>query len=449
MICRINKTELVGRLAKRSVALDAELMSIVGAIVDDVRARGDEALIDYTARFDKVELKQIRVSEEELQRCAAGVDERVRRALRETIENVREFHEQQVEESWTIEPRAGVQLGQRITPLERVGLYVPGGTAAYPSSVVMNVVPAQVAGVERIVVTTPPRTLSESPAVAAALVELNVNEVYAVGGAQAIAALAFGTETLPRVDKITGPGNKYVAAAKKIVFGVVGIDSIAGPTEVVIVADETARADFVAADLLAQAEHGEDASAVLITTSETLARSVAEEVVRQAESLARREIVEASLRDYGAIVLVETLDEACSLANELAPEHVEIVTSDDDAIAAKIRHAGAIFFGSYTPEAVGDYLAGPNHVLPTSRTARFSSALGVYDFVKRTSLLRYEKEAFERAAESVAELADCEGLGGHARSALIRKEMLTRRRNGATETEPRCAAAPPREKGSL
>jgi len=421
--------ELVERLAARSVALDAELMSIVTGIIDDVRKRGDEALIDYTARFDKVELKQIRVSDEELRRCAAGVDERVRSALREAIENVREFHERQVEESWTINPREGVRLGQRITPLERVGLYVPGGTAAYPSSVVMNVVPAQVAGVERIVVTTPPRTLSESPAVAAALVELNVKEVYAVGGAQAIAALAFGTETVPRVDKITGPGNKYVAAAKKIVFGVVGIDAIAGPTEVVIVADETARADFIAADLLAQAEHGEDASAVLITNSESLARSVAEEVERQAESLPRLEIVKSSLRDYGAIVLVETLAEACALVNELAPEHVEIVTSDDEAIAAKIRHAGAIFFGSYTPEAVGDYLAGPNHVLPTSRTARFSSALGVYDFVKRTSLLRYSKDAFARAVESVAVLAECEGLTGHAKSALIRKDRHEKAQN--------------------
>ncbi|HET6973985.1 MAG TPA: histidinol dehydrogenase [Pyrinomonadaceae bacterium] len=422
MICRINKMELVERLAARSVAFDADLMKVVGAIVDDVRVRGDDALIDYTARFDKVELRQLRVSDEELRRCAAGVDECVQRALREAIANVREFHERQVEESWTINPRAGVHLGQRITPLERVGLYVPGGTAAYPSSVVMNVVPAQVAGVERIVVTTPPRTLSESSAVAAALVELNVNEVYAVGGAQAIAALAFGTQTVPRVDKITGPGNKYVAAAKKIVFGVVGIDAIAGPTEVVIVADKTARADFIAADLLAQAEHGEDASAVLITNSESLARDVAEEVARQAESLPRREIVQASLRDYGAIVLVETLDEACALVNELAPEHVEIVTSDDEAIGAMIRHAGAIFFGSYTPEAVGDYLAGPNHVLPTSRTARFSSALGVYDFVKRTSLLRYSKDAFAAAAESVAVLAECEGLSGHARSALIRKD---------------------------
>lgn len=441
--------ELVERLARRAVALDAELMSVVGAIVDDVRARGDEALIDYTARFDKVELKELRVSDEELRRCAAGADEWVRQALREAIGNVREFHERQVEESWTFTPRAGVQLGQRITPLEHVGLYVPGGTAAYPSSVVMNVVPAQVAGVERVVITTPPRTLSESPAVAAALLELNVNEVYAVGGAQAIAALAFGTETVPRVDKITGPGNKYVAAAKKIVFGVVGIDAIAGPTEVVIVADETARADFIAADLLAQAEHGEDASAVLITNSETLARDVVVQVEIQVQSLPRREIVEASLRDYGAIVFVETLDEACALVNELAPEHVEIVTTDDEAVAGKIRHAGAIFFGSYTPEAVGDYLAGPNHVLPTSRTARFSSALGVYDFVKRTSLLRYSKDAFARAAESVAVLAECEGLGGHARSALIRKEVLTQRRDGATNTQPRCAAAPPREKDSL
>ena len=414
--------ELVERLASRAVALDAELMSLVGAIIDDVRVRGDEALIDYTARFDKVELKQLRIGEDELKRCAAGADERVRRALRDAIENVREFHERQVEASWTISPREGVQLGQRITPLERVGLYVPGGTAAYPSSVVMNVVPAQVAGVERIVVTTPPRTLSESPAVAAALLELNVDEVYAVGGAHAIAALAFGTETVPRVDKITGPGNKYVAAAKKIVFGVVGIDSIAGPTEVVIVADETARAEYVAADLLAQAEHGEDASAVLITTSELLARRVAEEVERQVDSLPRREIVKSSLKDYGAIVLVETLDEACALVNELAPEHVEIVTGDDEAIAEKIRHAGAIFFGSYTPEAVGDYLAGPNHVLPTSRTARFSSALGVYDFVKRTSLLRYSKNAFADVAESVAVLAECEGLHGHGRSAWIRKE---------------------------
>jgi len=411
----------VDHLAARSVALDADLMSQVTAIVDGVRTRGDRALIEYTARFDKMELTELRIGRGELSRWAKGADGRVLSALREAVNNVRSFHEHQLEQSWSISPAEGIQLGQRLTALDSVGLYVPGGTAAYPSSVVMNVVPAQVAGVERIVVTTPPRTLSQNPALAAALLELDVSEVYAVGGAQAIAALAFGTETIPRVDKITGPGNKYVAAAKKLVFGVVGIDAIAGPTEVAIIADETARADFIAADLLAQAEHGEDASAVLITTSESLADRVSGEVERQVQSLARREIAMASLQEYGAIVMVESLDQACDLVNELAPEHVEIVTSDDEATAEKIRHAGAIFFGGYTPEAVGDYIAGPNHVLPTGRTARFSSALGVYDFMKRTSLLRYSEEAFDAVVESVAVLAECEGLTAHARSAVIRK----------------------------
>lgn len=412
----------LAHLAARSVALDAELMARVTAIIDDVRLRGDKALIEYSAQFDRVELKprQLRVSEEQLREFAERTDERVIEALRTAIRNVKAFHERQIERSWTIEPASGIQLGQRITPLERVGLYVPGGTAAYPSSVVMNVVPAQVAGVEEIVVVTPPRTLSENAAVAAALVELGVTEVYAVGGAQAIAALAFGTETIRRVDKITGPGNRYVAAAKKLVFGIVGIDSIAGPSEVVIIADETARADFIAADLLAQAEHGEDASAVLITNSEKLVSAVVEEVQMQVEALPRREIVEASLTEYGAVILVETVDEACAMVNELAPEHLEIVTSNDEGLAENIRHAGAIFFGSYTPEALGDYLAGPNHVLPTGRTARFSSALGVYDFVKRTSLLKYSQEAMASMAESVAVLAECEGLSGHAKSALKR-----------------------------
>ena len=435
IIHQTQRQQFLQRLAARSVALDADLMKLVGSIVDDVRARGDEALIDYTVRFDKVELNpsELRITEDQLRGFAKGVYERVIVALREAIRNVRAFHERQVEESWSFGPAEGVQLGQRMTPLERVGLYVPGGTAAYPSSVVMNIVPAQVAGVDRIVVTTPPQTLSQNPALAAALLELNVTEVYAVGGAQAIAALAFGTETIPRVDKITGPGNKYVAAAKKIVFGVVGIDAIAGPTEVVIVADDTARADFIAADLLAQAEHGEDASAILITTSETLAKEVAREVERQTESLPRREIVASSLKEYGAVILVETLEEACAIVDEMAPEHVEIVTSNDEAVAAHIRHAGAIFFGAYTPEAVGDYLAGPNHVLPTGRTARFSSALGVYDFVKRTSLLRYSEAAFGAVAESVSVLAECEGLEGHARSALIRNEVFAQRRKGAKE----------------
>lgn len=426
--------EWLSHLASRSVALDAELMRLVTSIIDDVRLRGDEALIDYTSRFDNINLKpsELRITEEELHRIAVGVDERVLSALREAIRNVTTFHKRQMEESWTMVPADGVKLGQRIMPLERVGLYVPGGTAAYPSSVVMNVVPAQVAGVERIVVTTPPRTLSESPGVAAALLELNITEVYAVGGAQAIAALAFGTGTVPRVDKITGPGNKYVAAAKKLVFGVVGIDSIAGPTEVVIVADETAPPDFVAADLLAQAEHGEDASAILITDSELLANGVTNEMELQVESLARRDIVISSLSQYGAIILVGDLDQAGSIVNDLAPEHVEIVTRDDEAVAAGIRHAGAIFFGAYTPEAVGDYIAGPNHVLPTGKTARFSSALGVYDFVKRTSLLQYSEEAFKRVSQSISVLAECEGLGGHARSALKRnKGVSSQRRKGA------------------
>jgi histidinol dehydrogenase len=426
-IIRQAEREVLEKLLKcleaRAVAFDPDLMRTVSSIIDDVRDRGDDALIDYTARFDGLQMQaaDLRVDEQTLNSSADKVDPRVLTALSEAIKNVRAFHEHEVEQSWEFSPADGVRLGQRITPLDRAGLYVPGGTAAYPSSVVMNVVPAQVAGVERIVVVTPPRTLSENPAVAAALRTLNIAEIYAVGGAQAIAALAFGTRTIPRVDKITGPGNKYVAAAKKLVFGVVGIDAIAGPSEVVIIADDAARPDFVAADLLAQAEHGEDASAILITSSETLAAAVAHEVQRQIESLPRRAIAVGSLNHYGAIVVVNSIDDACDLANWLAPEHLQLVTSDDDAVAAKIRHAGAIFFGRHTPEAAGDYLAGPNHVLPTGRTARFSSALGVYDFVKRTSMLRYSSEAFSKIADSIAVLAECEGLAAHARSASIRK----------------------------
>ena len=406
----------------RNVALDDALVSEVAAIIGDVRKRGDAALVDYAARFDGVQMQasDLPVPEEILHKSALGIDPYVLESLREAIHNVRVFHEHQKEESWEITPGDGVRLGQRINPVERAGLYVPGGTAAYPSSVVMNVVPAQVAGVRRILVTTPPRTLAKNPAVAAALVELNVTEVYAVGGAQAIAALAYGTETVPRVDKITGPGNKYVAAAKKLVFGGVGIDSIAGPSEVVIIADDSARADFVATDLLAQAEHASDASAVLLTTSEDLARETATEMKSQAASLPRRAIVEQSLARYGAIVLVTSLEDACAIANDLAPEHLELMTNDDEGLAAEIREAGAIFFGPNTPEAVGDYFAGPNHVLPTGGAARFSSALGVHDFVKRTSLLRYSSVAITRSAERIAALAAAEGLDAHARSALIR-----------------------------
>ncbi len=414
----------LARIKGRSVAFDAELTTIVADIVEDVRHRGDAALLDYTARFDGVRLapSELRVGEEMLRRSAERADARVLEALRLAIKNIRLFHERERVESWEMETTRGVRLGQRVTAVDAAGLYVPGGTASYPSSVVMNVVPAQVAGVGRIVVTTPPRTLSETPAVAAALLELGVTEIYSVGGAQAIAALAYGTQSIPRVDIITGPGNKFVAAAKKLVFGAVGIDSIAGPSEVVVLADDAARADFIAADLLAQAEHGEDASAVLVTTSERLAREVAAEIERQAHTLTRRATVARSLADYGAIIVVESLDEAYELVNELAPEHLEIVTRDDERAAERVRHAGAIFFGAHTPEAVGDYFAGPNHVLPTGGAARFSSALGVAHFLRRTSIIRYTSAELRETAPLIAALAASEGLDAHARSALIRLE---------------------------
>ncbi|HEY0173122.1 MAG TPA: histidinol dehydrogenase [Pyrinomonadaceae bacterium] len=417
-----------GRRAKlaailgRGVAADAALTAAVAGIVEDVRRRGDAALADYTERFDGVRLRpsEFRVEESELRESAARVDGRVLEALRASVRNVRAFHERERAESWEMETGRGVRLGQRVSPVEAAGLYVPGGTASYPSSVVMNVVPAQVAGVERIAVVTPPRTLKETPAVAAALVELGVTEIYRVGGAQAIAALAYGTETVPRVDVVTGPGNKYVAAAKRLVYGAVGIDSIAGPSEVVVLADATARADFVAADLLAQAEHGEDASAVLVTTDAGLAARVAAEVARQAETLSRRAVIGRSLADFGAVFVVGTLEEACQIVNELAPEHLEIVARDAEAAAALVRHAGAIFFGEHTPEAVGDYIAGPNHVLPTGGAARFSSALGVGHFQRRTSVVRYTREELAITAPLIAALAEAEGLDAHARSAMIR-----------------------------
>ncbi|HEX8164095.1 MAG TPA: histidinol dehydrogenase [Pyrinomonadaceae bacterium] len=412
------------RIAGRNVALDAEALERAAKIVEDVRRRGDAALVDYARQFDGVEMRpaELRVGEEGLRRAAARANAHVLAALRESIKQVRAFHEFERQESWEVETANGVRLGQRVAPVGGAGLYVPGGTASYPSSVVMNVVPAQVAGVSRVVVTTPPRALDESPAVSAALVELGVTEVYAVGGAQAIAALAYGTETVPRVDVITGPGNKYVAAAKKLVFGAVGIDSIAGPTEVVVVADETARADFVAADMLAQAEHGEDASAVLITTSDALALATARELARQARDLPRRPVVEQSLARYGAIIVVGGAGEACALVNELAPEHLEIIARGEQEIADGVRNAGAIFFGAHAPEAVGDYIAGPNHVLPTGGAARFSSALGVGNFLKRTSVIRYTRAELERTAPMIAALAGAEGLDAHARSAMIRLE---------------------------
>ena len=412
------------RIRERGVAYDAALMNQVAVIAGDVRARGDAALVDYARHFDgySQNVADIRVDEDALRESAARVDQNVLAALREAIKRVRLFHEHEGarEQSWQVDGSHDVTIGQRVTPIEKVGVYVPGGTASYPSSVVMNIVPARVAGVDRIVVATPPKALNENPAIAAALVELNVTEVYAVGGAQAIAALAYGTQTVPRVDKITGPGNRYVAAAKKLVFGIVGIDSLAGPSEVVVMADETACARLVASDLLAQAEHGEDASAVLVTTSHDLALEVVGELETQLSILPRSEIAAHSLRDFGAIIVVKDLEEGCRLVNELAPEHLEIMAANEEAVADRVRNAGAIFFGAYTPEAVGDYLAGPNHVLPTGGAARFSSGLSVRDFLKRTNTVRFSPYELEKTAAAIATLARSEGLEAHARSALIR-----------------------------
>jgi histidinol dehydrogenase len=421
------KDRLAGTLARirnRNVALDEAILSKVSAIMREVRARGDAALVEYAARFDDCVMQptELRVDEEDLHRTAARVELRVLESIREAIRRVRAFHALERQDSWVVETDPGVFLGQRVTAIERAGLYVPGGTAGYPSSVVMNVVPARIAGVDRVIVSTPPRTLEKNPAVAAALVELGVTEVYAVGGAQAIAALAYGTETVPRVDKITGPGNSYVAAAKKLVFGVVGIDSIAGPSEVVIIADDGASAAYVASDLLAQAEHSEDASAILLTTSSALALEVVRELEIQIGKLSRAEVIEESLTRYGAIIVVDAMEEACAVANDLAPEHLQIMARDEEEIASRIRNAGSIFFGPHSPAAVGDYMAGPNHVLPSGGTARFSSGLSVNDFLKRTNTVKFSAAEIEGTASAIAALAHAEGFDAHARSVLIRLE---------------------------
>ncbi|HEX2488047.1 MAG TPA: histidinol dehydrogenase [Blastocatellia bacterium] len=412
------------RILNRGIGLNDEILARAAAIIGEIRERGDAALIEFTERFDGVKLspETLRVDRRTIEELAAHVDYDLLAAMREAIANIRHYHERQLTGDWEIARENGVRLGQRVRPLEIVGLYVPGGSAAYPSTVMMNAVPAQVAGVGRIVVVTPPTQFKRNPVIAATLKELNLFEVYTVGGAQAVAALAHGTETIPRVDKIVGPGNQYVAAAKKLVYGAVDIDSIAGPSEIVVIADDTARADFVAADLLSQAEHSEDAAAILITPSEKFAEAVRDEIVKQTRSLSRREIIERSLADFGALIVVESLSAACALADRIAPEHVEVITEDDEATAAKINHAGAIFIGPYSPEPVGDYFAGTNHVLPTGGAARFSSALGVYDFLKRTSVIRYTREELTRTAASIERLALAEGFEAHARSATIRYE---------------------------
>jgi histidinol dehydrogenase len=421
---RIEESAKLNKILSRNVGLNDEILARAGAIIGAIRERGDAALIEFTARFDGVRLspETLRVDRRTIEDLAAQVDGDLIGAMREAIANIRHYHEHQLTRDWEITRENGVRLGQRVRPLEIVGLYVPGGSAAYPSTVMMNAIPAQVAGVGRIVVVTPPAQFKQNPVIAATLKELNLFEVYTVGGAQAVAALAYGTETVPRVDKIVGPGNQYVAAAKKLVYGAVDIDSIAGPSEIVVIADDSARADFVAADMLSQAEHSEDAAAILITPSAKLAEAVRDEIVRQTRTLSRREIVERSLADFGALIVVESLAAACALANRIAPEHVEVITEDDEATAAQINHAGAIFIGAYSPEPVGDYFAGTNHVLPTGGAARFSSALGVYDFLKRTSVIRYTREELTRTASAIERLALAEGFEAHARSATIRYE---------------------------
>jgi histidinol dehydrogenase len=419
---RFEESEKLRRILARSAGLSDEIMTSADAIIRDVRERGDDALLELTARFDGLRLKpeELRVNRDLIDELASRVDDQLKTALRGAISNVRKYHQHQLTGDWEIDGDNGVRLGQRVRPLEIVGLYVPGGSAAYPSTVIMNAVPAQVAGVERIVVVTPPAQFTTNPVIAAVLKELGLFEVYTIGGAQAVAALAYGTNTIPRVDKIVGPGNQYVAAAKKLVFGTVGIDSIAGPSEIIVIADDSARPDFVAADLLSQAEHSEDAAAILITPSEKLAFAVHKEITIQTGRLVRREIIERSLAGYGALIVVESIDLACALASRLAPEHIEVMTVNSEETAARISHAGAIFIGQYSPEPVGDYFAGSNHVLPTLGTARFSSALGVYDFLKRTSIIRYTQSELERTAASIDLLAQAEGFGAHARAVTIR-----------------------------
>ncbi|MFD6208078.1 histidinol dehydrogenase [Peribacillus sp. NPDC060253] len=403
---------------KRSVdAGTADQRKAVQDIIYDVRNRGNAALHNYTERFDGVTLEELRVSEQEMEEATASLPTEQLTIIQEAANNIQLFHEKQIRNSWFTTDETGTMLGQKITPLDAVGIYVPGGTAAYPSSVLMNSMPAKAAGVERIVMVSPPGKDGKlEPVVLAAAKIAGITEIYKVGGAQAIAALAYGTETIKKVDKIVGPGNIYVALAKREVFGDVAIDMIAGPSEIAVLADESAIATEVAADLLSQAEHDARACSVLVTTSMILAEEVASEVAKQVALLPRRDIAAASIKDYGRIVVCGNMAEAVEAINELAPEHLEIVTNDALEVMAKIRHAGAIFIGRFSSEPVGDYFAGPNHVLPTNGTARFSSPLNVDDFQKKSSIIMYSETAFRQNAEKITGFARMEGLEAHARA---------------------------------
>lgn len=394
-----------------------EQLKVVRQVLTDVRTQGDVALRAYTERWDGYMPTSLRVTKEEIQEAVNALDQQLYQDLMEAAQNIRLYHEQQSRQGYRLELGDGSWLGQRVTALDAVGLYVPGGTAAYPSSVLMNVIPAQVAGVKRIVIASPAGLDGKMPAgvlVAAQL--LGIEEIYKVGGAQAIAALAYGTETIAPVDKITGPGNIFVALAKREVFGEVAIDMIAGPSEIAVLADDTAFPDEIAADLLSQAEHDRLACAVLVTTSEELAKKVAEEVEKQLEILPRQEVARASIENFGVIYIAETVSDAVEAINSLAPEHLEIMTNNAEAIAEQIRHAGGIFIGRYSSEPVGDYFAGTNHVLPTNSTARFASGLNVDDFVKKSSVVYYSEKTWQEHAPKIARLARMEGLEGHARA---------------------------------
>jgi len=405
------------------VVPEVNVEDIVADIIANVRANGDKALFAYTAKFDKAELTSLAVTKEEREAALAAVDPRFLEILRKAAENIRRFHERQVRNSFIINEENGVVVGQKIIPIDRAGLYVPGGTAAYPSTVLMDAIPAKIAGCREVVMVTPPGADGKvNPVILTAAEVAGIDRIFKVGGAQAIAALAFGTESIPRVDKIVGPGNAFVAEAKKQVFGTVSIDMIAGPSEILVVADQTANPAFIAADLLSQAEHDKLASAVLITDSDTLATAVSDELERQIPLLPRAEIARTSIDKNGKIIVVDNLSVAIDVANELAPEHLELAVDNPFDYLDGIRHAGSIFMGKYCPEALGDYFAGPNHTLPTSGTARFSNPLSVDDFIKKTQYTYYTKEAFSRVAKDVAFFAEREGLDAHARSATIRLE---------------------------
>jgi histidinol dehydrogenase len=420
-----NEKEIQGFLSvlrDRAAGGSPEIEQRVRAILDDVKKNGDRAVRKYTKKFDSLKTDQLKIAPKEIARHAAKAERKVVKALEQSAKRIRAFHERQQEKSWS-SFEGGALLGQVIRPLERVGIYVPGGKASYPSTVLMNVIPAQVAGVKETALCVPTPKGEINPVVMAAIKLLGVREAYRIGGAQAVGAMAYGTETIKKVDKIAGPGNIYVATAKKMVFGVVDIDMIAGPSEILILADTWADPVFVAADLLSQAEHDEYASSILITNSKTVAAAVSRELERQLKELKRKEIAKRSLDTYGAIILVKTLSKAADIANAVAPEHLEVMTENPDTIVPLLKNAGALFIGKWTPEALGDYAAGPNHTLPTGGTARFSSPLGVYDFIKRSSLIGFTREGFLRLAGTVKTIADAEGLEAHGNTVRVREDF--------------------------